>query len=602
MQSSSRGKKHVAFSISAGCYFYQMGIAYYMQKHFDLSEVLFSGASGGSWPATLLASGEDIKQALELLLKYAPDCCRGRLLGAYGVYDIGMKDVYNRIYNGKNVPELVKNRLAISVTRLDLRSPPFFTKDEVISEFTSNDDVIECIVASALIPFALTGKPYVSYRGWICMDGGITNVTGVRRFADALAHDIELLEEEIIEKTSHISENFKDAIKTAENTTAKLNENYHHMFLLHDLPMVSDPYGTLILTKQIMFILLSNLMEMIRYHFYNVNIYTSISNTAYERHNDNSDVVVSSVDTYCNTYNTSNTSITHHSEETYPHTNTTSTTTCSTKTSIASKIICKLSNIFSFNSVGVTAATTTDISLKGSINDSEVLHYLENCDRWPSLSHSTEEEIGLATDIQNSNNEYRRDSISEELKDNCHYIVGATDVSNQERDTFISANEMSAISNNAVINDTTNSTDVNEIVIENKLLIDVICGDSAGSNIVRSDSSSSTIVRSDSSPITPTKKKQLVKSDGFVTNNGETYWAVKGQSIKKTPDGGTLLEISPWMWRQQPVLNYHLTSDMEAGRRLFDMGLMDAAEHHWDLMKFFVPEEYAAMQQNSLKS
>ena len=31
-------------------------------------------------------------------------------------------------------------------------------KDEVISEFLSNEDVIDCIIASALIPFALNGR------------------------------------------------------------------------------------------------------------------------------------------------------------------------------------------------------------------------------------------------------------------------------------------------------------------------------------------------------------------------------------------------------------------------------------------------------------
>ena len=52
----SSADKHVAFSVSAGCFFYQMGIAYFIQKHFDISEVKFSGASGGSWPAVLLAA------------------------------------------------------------------------------------------------------------------------------------------------------------------------------------------------------------------------------------------------------------------------------------------------------------------------------------------------------------------------------------------------------------------------------------------------------------------------------------------------------------------------------------------------------------------
>lgn len=38
--------RHIAFSVSAGCYTYQMGIASYIQKNFDLDNVFFSGASG----------------------------------------------------------------------------------------------------------------------------------------------------------------------------------------------------------------------------------------------------------------------------------------------------------------------------------------------------------------------------------------------------------------------------------------------------------------------------------------------------------------------------------------------------------------------------
>ena len=33
-----------------------------------------------------------------------------------------------------------------------------YLKDEVISHFTSNSDIIDCIIASALIPFALNGR------------------------------------------------------------------------------------------------------------------------------------------------------------------------------------------------------------------------------------------------------------------------------------------------------------------------------------------------------------------------------------------------------------------------------------------------------------
>ena len=133
-----RHRKHIAFSVSAGCYPYQMGLAHYLQKNFDLENVFFSGASGGAWAALLLAANCSIEDhALEALKAIGPQCCHGRLLGAYGVYDTGMRAVFESLFNGVDLPHLVNGRLAISVTRLAFTPLPVL-KDEVISHFYSN--------------------------------------------------------------------------------------------------------------------------------------------------------------------------------------------------------------------------------------------------------------------------------------------------------------------------------------------------------------------------------------------------------------------------------------------------------------------------------
>ena len=124
-----------------------------------------------------------VKEALDVVLKFAPLCVEQRewkVLGAYGVYDKGISIAFRelcRARGNEHLPEKVNGRLAISVTRLAWRelgvlglSRPYF-KDEVVSEFLSNEDIVQCIVASALIPFALNGKPFVQYRDWICADG-----------------------------------------------------------------------------------------------------------------------------------------------------------------------------------------------------------------------------------------------------------------------------------------------------------------------------------------------------------------------------------------------------------------------------------------------
>ena len=56
-----------------------MGIAHYLQTHFDLDNVFFSGASGGAFAAVLLAADCKIEEeALTALMQIGPECCRGR--------------------------------------------------------------------------------------------------------------------------------------------------------------------------------------------------------------------------------------------------------------------------------------------------------------------------------------------------------------------------------------------------------------------------------------------------------------------------------------------------------------------------------------------
>ena len=72
------------------------------------SSVFYSGASGGAFAAVLLAADCKIEEeALTALMDIGPNCCRGRWLGAYGVYDNGMRSVFNHIFDGVDLPSKV---------------------------------------------------------------------------------------------------------------------------------------------------------------------------------------------------------------------------------------------------------------------------------------------------------------------------------------------------------------------------------------------------------------------------------------------------------------------------------------------------------------
>ena len=87
--SNKNKQKHISFSVSAGAYPYLMGVACYLQEHYDLTNIHFSGASGGTFPALLLGAEIDLRLALEVLCDRGPNCCKSRvLLGAYGKFII----------------------------------------------------------------------------------------------------------------------------------------------------------------------------------------------------------------------------------------------------------------------------------------------------------------------------------------------------------------------------------------------------------------------------------------------------------------------------------------------------------------------------------
>ena len=120
------------------------------------------------------------------------------------MYDLGVRDVFYHIFEGIDLSKVLEGKLAISVTRIDLNHLCIpYLKDEIVTKFYSNDDVIDCIIASALIPFILNGKPFVNFRNWICVDAGLTNVAGVRRFIGTSATAEEIFFDKFSKKNKN---------------------------------------------------------------------------------------------------------------------------------------------------------------------------------------------------------------------------------------------------------------------------------------------------------------------------------------------------------------------------------------------------------------
>ena len=147
-------------------FYWQSGVATFLNKHFDLQHAKLVGASAGSLTATLMACQVDAHYATEVAV---------RLLKEYNVYErpLGLVGVWGGVVNDwlheilpENAAELCNGRVHISVLCLPYRR-------HHVSDFRSKADLIDTCLASAHLPVVMDGKPFRMWRGWPCVDGSI---------------------------------------------------------------------------------------------------------------------------------------------------------------------------------------------------------------------------------------------------------------------------------------------------------------------------------------------------------------------------------------------------------------------------------------------
>jgi hypothetical protein len=620
--------KHVAFSVSAGCFTYQMGVAAYMQEHFDLQGVQFTGASGGSWPATVLACGMDMEYVLQTIIDEAPKCCVGRLLGAYGVYDQGVRMVFDKLFKDcTDLPDQVRGKLAISVTRLawmkgvaGLQVP--YLKDEVISDFKNKDDIIDCVLASSLIPFALNGKPWVRYRDWICVDAGVTNVGGTRRFADELKKE------------------FTNEIKVVMDHARAMKEEVQHQ-AHHGFELASDPYGLLGLTVQTSKALATEMQGEVLDSLTALRL--ALGTVAHETLM--VDELMAEVKALAaagsSPSSSSNGGGSSGGEATVVGMVPSLNMTAALRRYLAitravqgacGKVVSKVAHKVNERAVSVTdrlvstttavgtAVVTAPIAIGGQMLSttaalvggaanlginaaSATLSATVTATTcavnlpWAVMSGVTSSVFSALTGSNTHNTSNVPAPVElgyqSQWKEKEAAGVGAggdmdggdTTLSYEDHGGYDSDHDMSmhtwveregrkgaeadddsGIASEAEVGYTT-------MVIEGELerTVEVVFEEEEDSDVCE-DEEASLSVEQEGAPQS--------SAEGF-------HWRKKGGGIKRTAGGGLLLEITPWTWRKQPLHHYHLSSDILVMRRLFELGRQDAAAHHTQLEDFF---------------
>jgi hypothetical protein len=162
-------KVHIHFGGCGGSYSYLLGLAYYLQSNYDLSNVIFSGISAGNIMCLLCILNKDIEEMhrlinIPLLLKL-----QNYKLKAFCNFIPEIKLILLEILNeDKNNYKLVNGRLFVNLTHI----PSF--RNEIISEFYSNEDLVDCVLASSHIPFYNTSLFY-TFRNKYYIDGYISS-------------------------------------------------------------------------------------------------------------------------------------------------------------------------------------------------------------------------------------------------------------------------------------------------------------------------------------------------------------------------------------------------------------------------------------------
>ena len=148
----------VIFSHSGSMFAYYLGIAEVLQKY-DLSDVVFSGTSGGCFPCILLNSKNNIREFFEDIL----NCVKT----SKDSWENVIRDFLTEYLSEDDI-EANKGKFTCKLTKLN----DFFLPEKVkVSKWTDKQDFVDCIVASCYVPIMCGNKFYIEYRDQKIVDG-----------------------------------------------------------------------------------------------------------------------------------------------------------------------------------------------------------------------------------------------------------------------------------------------------------------------------------------------------------------------------------------------------------------------------------------------
>lgn len=165
----NRTKPSISFGGCGMRYHFYGGVAEYLLDNFDTKDIDISCVSGGIYAATILALGRKMPDWCDRDWQTCYTYWTNRWLYVFLDSDTFQRNIW-RNYLPCNAYQICSDRLFVTISRLGIYG--FY--EEVISEFASNEELIDAIIGTIHIPGMFRFLPTV--RGKCAFDGCYSNL------------------------------------------------------------------------------------------------------------------------------------------------------------------------------------------------------------------------------------------------------------------------------------------------------------------------------------------------------------------------------------------------------------------------------------------
>lgn len=163
-------EESISFSGAAFHCFYHLGVAKFLQKYFDLSKVLFLGASAGTFPAFFLGADISIQEVCDKWIPKAYEEFSQKRTGLiFNFCEVIRRNCLENIPT--DAYRIASGRVIMSLTRLTKYS----SSNVRISKWSSNEELLDTAFASGHIPFLLNKEMFSHLENKTYIDGSITD-------------------------------------------------------------------------------------------------------------------------------------------------------------------------------------------------------------------------------------------------------------------------------------------------------------------------------------------------------------------------------------------------------------------------------------------